>query len=133
MSNEFDEVLTKLNPKDRESLAKEIGLEVEKALARAETAREAAADPETIRQANLNKMYGSHDSPVKPAQTIRERTHEAMAAWKKGERWPSNSIYASMDFEAMDRAREAAREAASAASLDPATEWDREQKAKGDS
>jgi len=131
MANEFNDVLMKLDPKDRDALAQEIGLEVEKAMARAEAARQEAADPETIRRDNLNQMYGSHDSPVKPAQTIRERTHEAMDAWKKGERWPSNSIYASMDYEAMDRAREAAREADPLAN-DPAAIWDREQKAKGD-
>jgi len=131
MSNEFNDVLMKLDPKDRDALAQEIGREVEAAMARAETARQEAADPETIRRDNLASMYQGHGVPVKPGESVRERTHAAMAAWKAGERWESSSLYPNMDYQAMDRAREVAKEVDPLAN-DPAAMWDREQKAKGD-
>lgn len=106
MSNEFDEVLTKLSPKERELLSLEIGQAVADAMAAQETARAEAADPETIRQANLAKMYAA--TPEKTAP-IKNRQLEAATAWSRGERWPSTAKYPSMDYEAMDKARAAAK------------------------
>jgi hypothetical protein len=107
MGNEFEDVvLAKLNPKERELLAQEIGLEIEKAMGRADKTWEAATDPENIRRSNLGRLYAA--TPEKTAPTT-NRQLEAATAWSRGERWPSTAKYPSMDFEAMDKAREAAK------------------------